>query len=182
MCASKLSIYTLGQLGFGEVTGAQYPGSHFSIPEIILAPVKVPPVPHAFQGKLTDKTKGYAPFLQKVGKVAPKVASCLYCEHNPTATGFNHLNSCFLQRFIETISGVHEFKLGLDNEVFIYSDCSMFFLVRINPYDKVSCWDLLEFPGCAILHLVAPPTLVFVLPSGLIYCSRSHPCWLFHIL
>jgi hypothetical protein len=164
MCTSKLSIYTLGQLGFGEVTGEQYSGSHLGVAKIILASVKVPPVPHTFQGKLADKTKGYTPFFQKVSEVTPKVAPCLYCEHNTAATGFNHLNSCFLQRFIEAIPGVREFKLGLDNKVFIYSDRSMFLFVRVNPHDKVSGWDLLEFPGCVILHLMAPPTLVFVLP------------------
>jgi hypothetical protein len=143
MCASKLGIYTLGQLGFGEVTGAQYSSSHFGIPEVILAPVKVPPIPHALQGQLADKTKGYAPFFQKVSEVPPKVTPCLYCEHNTAATGFNHLNSCFLQRFIEAIPGVHEFKLGLDNKVFIDCDRSMFLLVRVNPYDKISRRDLL---------------------------------------
>ena len=59
MSATKVCIYPLGKRGLGEVTGPKYVGSHFSVPEVILAPIDVAPVPHAFQGNLANQAKGY---------------------------------------------------------------------------------------------------------------------------
>ncbi len=47
MGAAQIGIHALRQFGLGEVASQQYPGGHFRIPEIILTPIEVTPIPHS---------------------------------------------------------------------------------------------------------------------------------------
>jgi hypothetical protein len=146
MSTAQVRVNSLGKSGLGEVAGAQYACRHFGIPEVILAPIKVPPIPHTFQSELVNKTKRQAPLLQKVGEVTPKVSTCLYGKDNPAAVSFDYLSPRLLQHFLEAIPGIHKFELGSDHEIFSYGYCCVFLFVWVDSYRQISGRNLPDFP------------------------------------
>ena len=69
----------------------QNPRKTRSIPEVILAPINVSPIPHALQGKLADESKGYSSLFQKIGEITPIMSARFYGEDNPAAVILGHL-------------------------------------------------------------------------------------------